>query len=108
MTIETPTAKMTVAELIAGCVGFDLYGCPNGNEHFDRGVKAAGEMESVSIAVNNVWGGRAKNGGSVQSYEKIGYHAGSTDFIRGVLSTSCPVRVFRATGGGISVFELER
>ncbi len=110
MTIETATPTMTIAELTAGISGFDdlaIMGDSRKNAHFNRGVETADEMESVTIAVNNVWGGRLKNGGSSQSYEKIGYHAGSTDFIRGVLAAGCPVRVFRATGNGISIYELE-
>jgi hypothetical protein len=101
---------MTIAELTAGLSSFDRFVGLNGdlkNAHYMRGMFAGDEMESVTIAVNNVWGGRGKDGASVQSYEKIGYHAGSTDFIRGVLAAGCPVRVFRAGGDGISIFELE-
>ena len=107
MTIETATSTMTVTEMTAGIDGFDDYLRLSGDDHFARGVEVAGEMESMSIAVNNVWGGRLKNGGSSQSYERIGYHAGSTDFIRGVLSAGCPVSVFRCGGDGITVYELE-
>ena len=66
------------------------------SEAFAKGVGYADEMEYVSIPVNNVWGGRAKDGGSVSSYEKVGYHAGSVDFIVGVLCGGCPVYVYRA------------
>ena len=107
MTIETAMPTMTITELIAGIDGFDNCFPVDSDANFARGVDVADEMESVTIAVNNVWGGTSKNGGSVTSYEKIGYHAGSIDFIKGVLSTGCPVKVFRCGGDGISTFELE-
>jgi len=86
---------MTIAELIDG---YDGYSSHDGQAHFDRGVGTAGDMERISIAVNNVWSGRSKDGASVSSYEKIGYHAGSVDFIRGVLAADCPVYVYRWDG----------
>lgn len=107
MTVETPTPTMTIEELTAGIDGFEASSHDLKRAHYARGLSQGNEMESITIAVNNVWGGRAKDGASVQSYEKIGYHAGSTDYIRGVLSSGCPVRVFRATGNGISIYELE-
>ena len=59
--------------------------------HFERGQKTGAEMEYVSIAVNNVWGGLTKSGGHVASYEKLGYHTGSLEFIRGVFAVGCRV-----------------
>lgn len=67
---------------------------------FDRGVETGNDMEYVTIATNNVWGGRTKSGGSVTSYEKIGYHAGTSGFMLGVLSTGCTVRVATADWTG--------
>ena len=37
---------------------------------FERGQKTGDEMDVVTIAINNVWGGRTKTGGHVSSYEK--------------------------------------
>ena len=92
--------KMTITQLVDGS-----YNRVE-NTSFTRGVEAGESMEYVAIAVNNVWGGRAKDGGCVSSYEKIGYHTGSTDFIRGVLSTGCPVKVYRYGDTGLVEFEL--
>ena len=58
---------------------------------FERGQKTGAEMSVVTIAINNVWGGRTKTGGHVSSYEKIGYHAGSVEFIQGVLDAGCKI-----------------
>jgi len=78
----------TLNELLKNASGVD-------QDNFERGVKTGNEAESVSIAVNNVWGARMKNGGHCSSYEKIGYHAGSVSFLLGIVSTHCPVHVYR-------------
>ena len=68
---------------------------------FERGEKTGRDMVQVSIAVNNVWGGRSRSGGSVSSYEKLGYHTGSLEFIRGVFSVGCRVVKYSWVGGKI-------
>lgn len=74
------------------------------NEHYERGVDYGRKMEYITIALNNVWSGRSKECASVTSYEKIGYHTGSVDFVIGLLSTDCPIYVYRNGDGG----ELEK
>ena len=61
---------------------------------FKEGVEYGKGMVYVTIAINNVWGAYSKSGGDVSSYERIGYHAGCADFIRGLLSTDCPVYAY--------------
>ena len=56
-----------------------------------EGVKYAGELDYVTIALNNVWGGKAGHNGRVDSYERVGYHTGGDDFILGLLAGGCPV-----------------
>lgn len=63
-------------------------------QHYARGIKAGREHNGVTVADNNVWGGQTRDGGCTSSYEKIGYHAGSVDFILGVLDSGCPVRAY--------------
>jgi len=94
---------MTIEQL---CAGIDGFAGSNSPSDFDRGVDTAKGMEYITIATNNTWGGRSDCGGSVSSYERIGYHAGSIDFIRGALSTGCAVRVFRYRFGGLMEFTL--
>ena len=67
---------------------------------YDRGSTDGANMTVCTIAINNVWGGWTKTGGSVASYEKIGYHAGSLDFIRGVFDSGCPVRKYSVGADG--------
>jgi hypothetical protein len=55
-------------------------------------------MEYITITGNNVWGGWSKSGGSVQSYEKIGYHTGSGTWLGGAVSAGCPVYCYCEDG----------
>lgn len=75
---------------------------------FDRGVKVGNEATKVTIALNNTWGAKLKNGGSATSYEKIGYHAGSVDFLDGVLSTGVPVVQFIEVDGKLASYEIKK
>ena len=59
-----------------------------GDERYNEGLN--NNFDYFTIAINNVWGARANDNGSVSSYEKIGYHAGSIDFVRGILDSGCP------------------
>ena len=66
--------------------------------HFARGVAQGTEIlahgGTFTVAINRVWGARWKEkniSASISSYEKIGYHTGSEEFYKGVLSTGCRV-----------------
>jgi len=75
--------------------------------NYDRGLKTGNEMKEVTIALNNVWGGRSKDGGHVSSYEKIGHHAGSVEFLDGVLASGYPVRQYVEVDGRIDSYLIE-
>jgi len=70
-----------------------------GEEGRARGAKDAGEYDYVTISLGNVWGASAGNA-SVQSYEKIGYHAGSIGWLNGIVSDGCPAYVAWSVPGG--------
>lgn len=63
--------------------------------HYERGQRTASECVYITISVNNVWGGRTKDGGALYSYEKIGYHSGSVEFLRGAYEAKAEIRVYR-------------
>jgi hypothetical protein len=75
-------------------------------ERFNDGLTTGANADSVSIAVNNVWGARNKDGSHTGSYEKIGYHSGSVDFIAGVIESGCPVVVYRSIEGELQKLTL--
>ncbi len=75
-------------------------------DRFNDGVVVGNNAERVTIAINNVWGARNKDNSNTPSYEKIGYHSGSVDFITGVLKSGCPVIAYRADGAHVSKFRV--
>lgn len=64
-----------------------------GTTDYFRGIKKGKTSAYVNVAVNNVWSDNC-----ISSYEKIGFHTGSADFISGVLDSGCPVYVHRDDG----------
>jgi hypothetical protein len=69
-----------------------------GSNNWKRGIMRGDEMVYITIAGNNVWGGETHSGGCVSSYEKIGYHSGSVDFIAGAIASDCPVYAYCEDG----------
>jgi hypothetical protein len=64
-------------------------------DQYDKGREIGAQAEYVSIAVNGVWGAKMKDGGSLQSYEKIGYHAGTEHLLRGFTDSGVQIKDFR-------------
>ncbi|MGE3483452.1 MAG: hypothetical protein AB7L09_01845 [Nitrospira sp.] len=62
------------------------------------GIRVSREAEYVSISARGTWSARCLDGGSLQSYEGIGYHANTAAFLRGLLDGPAPLRVYRRDG----------
>jgi len=73
---------------------------------YEEGKQQGANSCVVTIAVNDVWGATEWRGASVSSCEKIGYHAGSAAFLRGVLESGCVVVVVRSNAEGLEYFRL--
>lgn len=74
-------------------------------EQYAKGLKIATEFAEVHIAVNSVWSAckRSDNeNASCQSYETIGYHAGTADLLRGFLAGTARIIVHRYIMDGLS------
>lgn len=71
-------------------------------DHYDRGYMTGKKHAVITIALNDTWGGTTRDGGHTTSYEKIGYHAGSVDFLDGVLASGCPVIRMVDRGGELA------
>jgi hypothetical protein len=52
-------------------------------------------LQRFAIGQNGVWCGVPKDGGSLISYERIGYHALTAQFLQGILDSGCPIVVYR-------------
>jgi len=95
------TAQIRQAEINRIC------GLDSNNEHYQRGIRTGNECVCITISLHDVWSGEGKNGASIQSYERIGYHTGSIDFLSGVLSTDCEVFRFVKTADGVEKIRIK-
>lgn len=96
MNLETITPEMFLRPIDHLKTGFPLDGDRAKQvENFKRGFLTGRRAEHVFVAVNNVWSAKTKDGGHLQSYEKLGYHAGTAWFFLGVLKSGCPVTIYR-------------
>lgn len=72
----------------------------HGEEQYRNGLRIGNECEVISIGISGVWGGTPKTGGSLSSYERIGYHANTADLLRGFLASGARVHVYRWKADG--------
>jgi len=66
-------------------------------EQYAKGLETGRNADAIHIAVNNVWSAAMKDGASLSSSEKIGYHAHTAELLRGFLDSGCPIIVHRVT-----------
>ena len=76
-------------------------------EQYYKGRQIGKDADCIHIAVNDVWGASMKDGSSVASYEKIGYHAATAFLLQGFLESGCKVLVHRSGDSGIETWELK-
>ena len=62
----------------------------------------------VQISESSTWGASRLDGSSTTSYEKIGYHAGTTDLLRGFLASGVRIVVYRRGKGGVRIQEYKQ
>ena len=70
-------------------------------KQYAEGLRIATEFHEVHIAVNSVWSACSRTDNiraSCQSYETIGYHAGTADLLRGFLAGTARIVVHRYQG----------
>jgi hypothetical protein len=54
-------------------------------EQYKKGQKLVHEISEMHIATNGCWSGRTLDGGSLQAYERLAYHACVNELLRGYL-----------------------
>lgn len=64
-------------------------------EQYQTGLRIGAESRYVFISCNSTWGSVGKDGKHTTSYEGIGYHAGTSDLLKGFLDSGVPIVVFR-------------
>lgn len=62
--------------------------------NYERGLAEGKSCERFTISCRSVWSS-SRPGSVTSSYEGIGYHCGTADFLRGILDSGCEVWVFR-------------
>lgn len=70
-------------------------------EKYAEGLRRATEFHEVDISVDSVWSACSRTDNiraSCQSYETIGYHAGTADLLRGFLAGTARIVVHRYQG----------
>jgi len=68
---------------------------------YRKGLDIGSRAAYVSISIYGTWSAQMKNGGSMSSYEKIGYHIHTAELLRGFIHTGVMIKVFRDTTEGI-------
>ena len=66
-------------------------------EQYRTGLVAAHKYKQVVISIDGVWS--ANTPGSLQSYERIGYHSNTRHLLRGLLAGTAEVIVCRWVNG---------
>lgn len=67
-------------------------------EKYREGLAWSAKAVRITIGINSVWGATLKDGGTLTSYEGIGYHSGTADLLRGFLDGPAEVVVYRHDG----------
>jgi hypothetical protein len=64
-------------------------------EIYRKGLKIGAEARYVFISANDTWGAAMLDGGTITSYEGIGYHAYSSDLLHGFIDSGAAIVVYR-------------
>jgi len=73
-----------------------------GEKQYQKGLDIGRKANLVSISIYGSWTAQMKDGGSMTSYEKIGYHANTAGLLQGFLESGVVIKVYRDTTEGIT------
>ena len=76
-------------------------------EQYQKGLDVGRRAKAVHISVNSVWSAQMPEGGSMQSYEGIGYHSCTSQLLRGFLASGCAIVVHRWSDTGVASTEIK-
>jgi hypothetical protein len=62
-----------------------------GKDAYDRGMRTGSGLAEFHISIGGVWSGSTMSGGHCQSYETLGYHANTAEFMRGVIESGVTI-----------------
>jgi len=64
------------------------------------GLRVGNGSREVTVAINDVWGASCNDGSHLSSCERLGYHANTSEFWRGILDSGCAIVVYRINPDG--------
>ena len=64
-------------------------------QRYEEGVRTGNEAARIIISARGTWNAEMKNGSSMTSCEIIGYHAGTSELLRGLLNSDAEIVVHR-------------
>ena len=79
---------------------FDGAGPHTPERQYRAGYGIGLTSAEVQISESSTWGTSRLDGSNTTSYEKIGYHAGTADLLRGFLASGVQIVVYRRGNGG--------
>lgn len=75
--------------------GWPADGGDYGAKQYAKGLQVGKDAVKIAVAVNDVWSANMKDGGHLSSCEKLGYHAGTSELLRGFLDSGAKIVVYR-------------
>lgn len=79
---------------------FDGAGSHTPERQYRVGYGIGLTSAEVQISESSTWSASCLQSGTRTSYEKIGYHAGTADLLRGFLASGVRIVVYRRGSGG--------
>lgn len=76
-------------------------------KQYQNGLDIGRSAKHVSISIRSVWGAELKTGAHVSSAEGIGYHACTSDLLRGFLDSGVSIIVHRLVKGEVQATKIK-
>ncbi len=86
-----------------------MHGAEKRAAKYAEGLRIGTESREIFINYKSVWGAKGLNGSHTSSYEGIGYHAITSELLRGFLDSGKPIVIVRsaASSDGFGAWRIE-
>lgn len=64
-------------------------------EQYEKGKRIGEEAQFVCISRHGVWSAKMKDGGYLQSFERIGYHKCTESLYQGFIDSRCEMKIHK-------------
>lgn len=76
------------------------------HQQYLKALEIARKAEYITIGITDTWGAKMMDGGTMASYEKIGYHRNTYALLKGFLDSGKLIKLFRLEHGKINEYHL--